>query len=121
MLLKYRYSQMFTESLQLWIEDELIAISTNWNLGCPLMIANVNGKEVAVQFEKRNGQLLHLRHYGNKVAMQLAVFHHLCTFKQYSVLVLDSLQAELSNHIPEKSDVCYGNYVRQHITLCYCM
>lgn len=81
--------------LQLWIEDELIAISTNWNLGCPLMIANVNGKEVAVQFEKRNGQLLHLRHYGNK----------------YSVLVLDSLQAELSNHIPEKSDVNVAHLV----------
>ena len=31
------------------------------------MKANINGQQVAVQFEKRNGQLLHLRHYGNKV------------------------------------------------------
>ena len=31
------------------------------------MKANINGQQVAVQFEKRNGQLLHLRHYGSKV------------------------------------------------------
>ena len=46
-------------------------MDTDWTLGSPLMIANIDKKEVAVQFEKRNGQLLHLRHYGNKVSLVL--------------------------------------------------
>ena len=56
-------------TVQLWIDDELVTMDTDWTLGSPLMIANVDSKEVAVQFEKRNGQLLHLRHYGNKVCL----------------------------------------------------
>ena len=44
-------------------------MDTDWTLGSPLMIANIDKKEVAVQFEKRNGQLLHLRHYGNKASL----------------------------------------------------
>lgn len=51
----------------MWIENELVTINTNWSLGSPLMIASVDDKKVAIQFEKRIGQLLHLRHYGNKV------------------------------------------------------
>ena len=56
-------------TVQLWIDDELVTMDTDWTLGSPLMIANVDRKEVAVQFEKRNGQLLQLRHYGNKVCL----------------------------------------------------
>ena len=56
-------------TVQLWIDDELVTMDTDWTLGSPLMIANVDSKEVAVQFEKRNGQLLHLCHYGNKVCL----------------------------------------------------
>ncbi|XP_065886902.1 propionyl-CoA carboxylase alpha chain, mitochondrial-like [Dysidea avara] len=81
--------------LKIQINNELVTIDTDWRLGSPLMKANINGQQVAVQFEKRNGQLLHLRHYGNK----------------YSVLVLDSQQAELYSHMPEKSDVSVAHLV----------
>ena len=43
------------------------------------MIASIDGKEVAIQFEKRNGQLLHLRHYGNKVYSWYSVLSSLIT------------------------------------------
>lgn len=61
------FTNNYNYVLQILIDNELVTINTDWKLGSPLMKAEINGQDIAVQFEKRNGQLLHLRHYGNKV------------------------------------------------------
>lgn len=70
--------------VQMDIDGEVVAIDTDWRLGSPLMKANINRQQVAIQFEKRNGQLLHLRHYGNKVRMMFYQF-------QVTLLLYDSI------------------------------
>ena len=44
-----------------------VNLECKWNLGDPLMVADVNGEDVTVQYEARRGQTLILRHCGSQV------------------------------------------------------
>lgn len=64
-----------------------VMLNTNWRVGEPMMLAEVDGKEVSIQFDSRRGRRLYLRHYGNK----------------YQVVVQGSKSAELAKHVPERA------------------
>lgn len=64
-----------------------VNLECKWNLGDPLMVADVNGEDVTVQYEARRGQTLILRHCGS----------------QYEVLVLEAHQARFRHVVPDKA------------------
>ena len=47
-----------------------VNLECQWNLGDPLMVADVNAEGVTVQYEGRRGQTLLLRHHGSQVSVQ---------------------------------------------------
>lgn len=47
-----------------------VSLECQWNLGDPLMVANMNAEKVTVQYEGRRGQTLLLRHCGSQVSVQ---------------------------------------------------
>ncbi|XP_064394640.1 propionyl-CoA carboxylase alpha chain, mitochondrial-like [Halichondria panicea] len=71
-------------------------LSTDWSVGEPMMLANINGKDVTVQYESRRGRRLYLRHYGDK----------------HSVVVQSTRSAELAGHVLDKSAESQLNILR---------